>query len=182
MDAFEIYTKADMYKWLNAHDEEAPEFAYLIDCHYSAIKDALAEGRTFSDFEEDFREDFTKLIENYEASNRNLKNGEEKMKQIEKSTAQRTNVIFVYGTLMTGQCNHSRFLKSDELMGEACISGYDMYDLGSYPGIVPGRGTVCGELYAVSDEELRKINILEGEGSLYISTPVRGILSVRRSI
>jgi gamma-glutamylcyclotransferase (GGCT)/AIG2-like uncharacterized protein YtfP len=82
------------------------------------------------------------------------------------------NSIFVYGTLMKGQANYDYFMKEATFIGNGCISGYEMYDLGSFPGIIPGDGSVNGEVYDVSDRELEAINRLEGEGSLYIKTEV----------
>lgn len=52
--------------------------------------------------------------------------------------------VFVYGTLMTGQCADNR-LEGAVFAGPARLDGYALYDLGRYPGIVaqPG-GTVWG--------------------------------------
>lgn len=75
--------------------------------------------------------------------------------------------IFVYGTLMKGQSNHHAFLKDGSFIGNGMIEGYDMYDLGYFPGIVSGTGKVYGEVYSVTPEELKRIDALEGEGSLY---------------
>ena len=57
-------------------------------------------------------------------------------------------------------------------MAEGTISGYTMYDLGSFPGIVKGNGKVKGEVYRVDKKTLEQINYLESEGDLYIKTPV----------
>lgn len=80
--------------------------------------------------------------------------------------------IFVYGTLMKGQPNHNSFLRNSTMYAEGRISGYEMYDLGSFPGIVAGDGDVIGEVYAVTEKELAQIDCLEGEGFLYLRTPV----------
>lgn len=77
------------------------------------------------------------------------------------------HVIFVYGTLMKGEANHKRYMANCPFQGNGKIDGFAMYDLGFYPGIVAGDGTVYGEVYAVSAMELRAINQLEGEGVLY---------------
>ena len=47
------------------------------------------------------------------------------------------HILFVYGTLMKGQRNHDRFLGNSEYTGTAMLSGYALYDLGSYPAIYP---------------------------------------------
>ena len=82
------------------------------------------------------------------------------------------NYIFVYGTLMTDQPNHDAFLKGSCKIADGWIDGYDMYDLGSFPGIKEGEGQVFGEVYSVTDEELEQIDCLEGEGFLYLRIPV----------
>lgn len=79
-----------------------------------------------------------------------------------------TSNVFVYGTLLKGERNHNYFLHDSTCLGTATLSGYDMYDLGTYPGIVSGSGRVKGEVYEVSEETLRGLDYLEGEGSLYI--------------
>ena len=83
------------------------------------------------------------------------------------------HTVFVYGTLLSGEANHS-LLDDSEIVGNGHIFGYKMYDIGFYPGIIPGEGTVLGELYKVTDETLIRLDWLEGEGSLYIrkSMPV----------
>lgn len=83
--------------------------------------------------------------------------------------------IFVYGTLMKGQRNHDAFLRDESFVGTGTIEGYDMYDLGSFPGITGGTGKVYGEVYRVTPEELKRIDRLEGEGFLYkkVRTSVR---------
>ena len=76
--------------------------------------------------------------------------------------------IFVYGTLMKGFYNHVAYLKDSAFVGEGSIFGYEMYNLGRYPGIIEGMGVVLGEVYLVTKEELDRIDILEEEGSLYV--------------
>lgn len=75
--------------------------------------------------------------------------------------------VFVYGTLMNGQYNHNSYLAGAKLLGKATTEGYDMYDLGSFPGIVKGNGSVKGELYEMAAEDIVRLDYLEGEGSLY---------------
>ena len=78
--------------------------------------------------------------------------------------------IFVYGTLMRGESNH-RLIASQELEGEGFIRGFNLYNLGYYPGIRPSDNpehVVYGEVYLVDDRTLERVNQLEGEGSLYL--------------
>ncbi len=88
--------------------------------------------------------------------------------------------VFVYGTLMNGEANHDSFLRDAEYMGECTAEYFRLYDLGSYPGMVyaapdkrhKGVTKVAGELYKVDAETLRRLDMLEGEGSLYRRVPV----------
>ena len=75
--------------------------------------------------------------------------------------------VFVYGTLMRGERAHS-FLEGAEFIGEFVLEGYAVYDLGRYPGIreLPGCRTY-GEVYGVSKDMLREMDLYEEEGSLY---------------
>ena len=78
--------------------------------------------------------------------------------------------IFVYGTLMKGEGNH-HLIASQKYEGDGLICGYNLYNLGYYPGIRPSRHPehiVHGEVYLVDDMTLDQVNRLEGEGSLYI--------------
>ncbi|WP_457756118.1 gamma-glutamylcyclotransferase family protein [Thermodesulfatator indicus] len=75
-------------------------------------------------------------------------------------------LVFVYGTLKKGFRLH-RYLKDAKFLGKACLSGYDMYDLGWYPGIVPGPGTVYGEVYEIDLKTLFILDEVEDEGQEY---------------
>lgn len=78
--------------------------------------------------------------------------------------------IFVYGTLLKGEGNH-RLITSQQFEGEGYIRGFNLYDLGYYPGIRPSghpEHVVYGEAYLIDDRTLEKVNELEGEGSLYL--------------
>ena len=78
-----------------------------------------------------------------------------------------TILIFVYGTLMSGQ-RASGYLDGCALLGRYCLRDYAMYNLGAYPGIVPQEGeTVVGEVYCVPADRLPELDAYEGEGSLY---------------
>lgn len=79
-----------------------------------------------------------------------------------------TYTVFVYGTLLQGERNHNFYLSESSYSGKAHITGFDMYDIGYFPGIVPGDGVIKGELYDVSKETLSDLDYLEGEGNLYV--------------
>ncbi len=55
--------------------------------------------------------------------------------------------VFVYGTLMKNCYNHDYFLKDQKHLGQAVLPGYALYNLGSFPGIIPDNEEfVMGEL------------------------------------
>lgn len=74
-------------------------------------------------------------------------------------------LIFVYGTLKRGGPNH-HFLAGQEFLGQACTTpGFQLHDLGSYPGMVPrsdDRNGVTGEVWSVDEAALKRLDALEG--------------------
>lgn len=93
---------------------------------------------------------------------------------IEKGEASGLLPIFVYGTLLKGFGNYSRFLAPKEPIGKATIHAR-MLSLGGFPGIYDLDRTmlvVQGEVYMVTEDELRAIDRLEGYYALY---PERGL-------
>ena len=78
-----------------------------------------------------------------------------------------TTLVFVYGTLMSGQRAH-HFLEGGTLLGTWLLHGYAMYNLGRYPGIVKKEGHhVIGEAYEIPNTLLARMDEYEEEGSLY---------------
>jgi gamma-glutamylaminecyclotransferase len=73
--------------------------------------------------------------------------------------------IFVYGTLKRGGSNH-RFLDGQQYLGNAqTIPGFTLYSVGDYPGMVRSaqdRAGVIGELWAIDQDCLEKLDRLEG--------------------
>ena len=81
-------------------------------------------------------------------------------------------LIFVYGTLMSGQ-RANYMLANADFLGKFRLPDYGMYNLGRYPGIKPLEGgCVWGEVYRVNDEALERMDEYEGNGSLYHRTAV----------
>jgi gamma-glutamylaminecyclotransferase len=74
-------------------------------------------------------------------------------------------ILFVYGTLKRGERNH-RLIADQEFLGEALTEPrYRVIDLGPHPGLVVDEANglaVRGELYAVSDTSLAKLDAFEG--------------------
>ncbi|WP_099363676.1 gamma-glutamylcyclotransferase [Fredinandcohnia onubensis] len=81
--------------------------------------------------------------------------------------------MFVYGTLRKGEGN-AHYLKEATRLAEQCWTNGELYDTGyGYPAVKQSRSSrVYGELYTVTDLELRQIDQLEGfregrENNLY---------------
>ena len=69
-------------------------------------------------------------------------------------TTPETRKFFVYGTLKVGGALASRPVEELRLDVEpAVLEGYDLYNLGWFPGIIPGDGKVYGELHEYADPE-----------------------------
>lgn len=72
--------------------------------------------------------------------------------------------IFVYGTLKRGYHNH-RLLKEAQFLGEAWLENYGVFDVynGGFPGIKLCEGKkVYGQVYRINEEELKRVDRLEG--------------------
>ncbi len=69
--------------------------------------------------------------------------------------------MFVYGLLRFGFSLHKRFLGLHRLVGVGYVDGFEMYELGGYPGVVRGGGRVWGEVYDVPPSILREIDAAE---------------------
>ncbi len=113
------------------------------------------------------RKTYASYIENNEFIHGFNENYEE---DIRKSYINLTSYrIFIYGTLMKGEFYHP-LIESQIYAGESVIKGFNLYSLGSYPGIRPSKFNereVHGEIYLIDTPTLDKVNRLEGEGTLY---------------
>ena len=132
--------------------------------------------REFIDLQGDLNPKFTEMILNIQYQFKALEahkhfNGpwgedyKEDILKINKYFA--TRQVFVYGTLMKDESNH-HFLRNSTFIEAVIIKGYDMYNVGYFPAIIPGENIVIGELYEVPVTDMPSIDMLEGEGSLYI--------------
>ena len=61
--------------------------------------------------------------------------------------------LFVYGTLRRGDVR-APMLATARRLGTFTLAGFDLYDLGAYPGVVKGGGRVVGELVELPDDAL----------------------------
>ncbi len=79
------------------------------------------------------------------------------------------HLLFVYGTLKQGFRNHDVLQGARLLAPEASIEGLRMYQARSYPYAAPANRAwrIFGEIYAVSDEVLDDLDILEGHPEHY---------------
>ena len=85
----------------------------------------------------------------------------------------RPNSLFVYGTLMTaaassplGQSQRAQLQAASRSLGPATIAG-QLYDLGSYPALVPGdasNGQVHGELLLMATPDVTLVWLDAYEG------------------
>ena len=74
-------------------------------------------------------------------------------------------LLFVYGTLKRGCCNH-HLMAGQEFLGEARTEpGFRLYDLGGHPGLVVQPADtegVIGEVWSVDAACLAQLDVLEG--------------------
>jgi len=76
-----------------------------------------------------------------------------------------STLLFVYGTLKRGGCNHHH-LAGQTFIGQARTRpGFTLYDLGGYPGIVADSADthgVIGEVWSVVPAALAALDVFEG--------------------
>jgi gamma-glutamylcyclotransferase (GGCT)/AIG2-like uncharacterized protein YtfP len=76
------------------------------------------------------------------------------------------HLVFVYGTLKRGHGNH-HWLAEAVFLGESSLHDAVLHDLGPFPMAIEGDGAVQGEVYAVDDAGLARLDRLEGTPRLY---------------
>jgi gamma-glutamylcyclotransferase (GGCT)/AIG2-like uncharacterized protein YtfP len=71
--------------------------------------------------------------------------------------------VFVYGTLRQHEANHQLLIEA-RCISRQCWTNGILYDTGyKYPAMVPSPSQrVYGELYEVTDEQLKRLDVLEG--------------------
>ena len=67
--------------------------------------------------------------------------------------------IFIYGTLLQGLHRHY-LIKNSVLLGPGKIVG-KLWDLGNYPGLTQGDGSVIGELFESDTNTIQQLDIME---------------------
>ena len=72
--------------------------------------------------------------------------------------------IFVYGTLKRGFSNATELAAARFERAATTARGYALHIVFGYPALVrSAAGVVHGELYRVTDEQLRRLDVFEGE-------------------
>lgn len=98
------------------------------------------------------------------------------------STSKNRTRIFVYGTLKQGHGNHEYYLAETdgvEFLGRCYISGdYRMFSNGAFPFVTKGDNPdadnpIVGEVYAVNEDVLLSLDILEGHPDWYIREKIQ---------
>ncbi|SDY94500.1 Uncharacterized conserved protein YtfP, gamma-glutamylcyclotransferase (GGCT)/AIG2-like family [Proteiniborus ethanoligenes] len=148
INAIKTLLKADIMRFIELYPEKHEKFTELIYFSKSEIEKLLKEGNTRFDYDEEFSLRMEDVL--------NKMNNKKKV------------FLFVYGTLMKSNRQKQSYLEEAEFRGEGILSGYSLYDLGYYPGIVESKdGRVKGEVYYISEDKIHELDIYEAEGLLY---------------
>lgn len=87
-----------------------------------------------------------------------------------------SHLVFVYGTLMRGDCRHGA-LEGQQFVGcGTTVAAYRMYDVGSYPALVEADGgrSITGEVWRVDAACLARLDEVEGvDEGLYARRSIR---------
>ena len=80
-----------------------------------------------------------------------------------------TEYVFVYGSLKRGYRLFSQYMEETAFIGKAVLEGYTLHRVKGawYPGIRKGDGNVKGEVFKIGPEDLKQLDLVEGEGQLY---------------
>lgn len=144
IEALNIFIDGGLREFIDLHGDLNPKFTEMILNIQYQFKALEAHKQFNGQWGEDYKEDILKINKYF--ANRQ---------------------VFVYGTLMKDEGNY-HFLRNSSFIEAAIIKGYDMYNVGYFPAIIPGENIVIGELYEVPITDMPSIDMLEGEGSLYI--------------
>ncbi|MBM7615605.1 gamma-glutamylcyclotransferase family protein [Alkaliphilus hydrothermalis] len=149
LSAVKIFKKGKVADFLDQFPNLCPVFTEVFSGVLEGLKHALENNHTQGAWGEDYKQEMEKALHGFPLGDGFL--------------------VFVYGTLMKGNSNHKRFLSNAKCLGTGVVVGYTLYDLGSYPGVKHSKeGVVKGEVYKINTDMLRDLDLLEGEGSLYL--------------
>ena len=77
--------------------------------------------------------------------------------------------VVVYGLLRRGGPMR-RLLEGARLVGRVTLQGFDLHDLGRYPGAVAGEGTLVGELYELPHAGM--LDVLDEREGAFLVPPL----------
>ncbi|QNO16718.1 gamma-glutamylcyclotransferase [Alkalicella caledoniensis] len=158
--ALNVFITAKVHIYLEKFPDTCKEFTKLFNESIAFCENSLLTGNTKGDWGEDYSAQYRCILQSL-YPHKYLKL--EQRIEVDKEEVN----VFVYGTLMKSNRNGMTYLKDAKCLGEATLEGYELYDLGSFPGIVQGDGKVKGEVYTISVDKLPELDRYEGEGSLY---------------
>ncbi len=144
IEALEIFMKAGLREFLDIHGDFCTEFSEMISKIVTKFRDMEINEEFLGPWGESYEAEIRSVNEYFSKRN-----------------------VFVYGTLMKGEVNH-HYLESSTCLGPTALEGYDMYDVGWYPAIIAGDSMIVGEVYEVPKADMAAIDMLEGEGHLYM--------------
>jgi gamma-glutamylcyclotransferase (GGCT)/AIG2-like uncharacterized protein YtfP len=89
----------------------------------------------------------------------------------------RETLVFVYGTLLKGERNHSLLFGSRFISTGHTTREYELVDLGDFPAMIPAEEgsvgcSIFGEIYAVDHAILELLDEIEDHPRFYRRTPV----------
>jgi gamma-glutamylcyclotransferase (GGCT)/AIG2-like uncharacterized protein YtfP len=150
LKALQIFSKGEVLKFVKDYPEMCPEFSRMIKAVTNWLEGAIKTGHTNGDRGQEYKTEMEKTFELLNMDNKDMK-------------------VFVYGTLMKGNSNYEGYLGDAAFIGKFIAEGFVLYDLGSYPGVIHSESAkVKGEVYSIDSKTLKKLDMLEGEGGLYI--------------
>jgi gamma-glutamylcyclotransferase (GGCT)/AIG2-like uncharacterized protein YtfP len=84
------------------------------------------------------------------------------------------HLVFTYGTLLRGEANHDLLARARFVAEARTQPCFELFDLGPFPAMsARGQTAVVGEIYAVDDATLVRLDRLEGHPSFYQRTRIR---------
>jgi gamma-glutamylcyclotransferase (GGCT)/AIG2-like uncharacterized protein YtfP len=80
--------------------------------------------------------------------------------------------LFVYGSLKRGFANHGLLWGQAFVREARTAPGFELVSFRTIPGLIAGRRSIQGEVWAVDDACLRRLDAVEGHPRTYRRTPV----------
>jgi gamma-glutamylcyclotransferase (GGCT)/AIG2-like uncharacterized protein YtfP len=91
--------------------------------------------------------------------------------------------LIAYGSFRYGFELH-HLVKKHRFVGRGYVEGYELYDLGGYPGAIKGDGVVVGDVYEIDERTLKLMDEIEGvatsDNAFFVRTGVRVYFDERR--